>query len=400
MTLFKKLFPILGRPLFYLILLSILFFGHFEQEQYTYQLHWLSYALFSIVVISDMLIAPTFGWLPAVCFCYTMAGALWVGLARMADPMMLVHLQLTHNVPDDTLRMAARYYVLDTAVRTLLIVLPVLIICSRDKFRVWIKDCELGVLFFTLSSVAYAIYQKLFDHDLCSKEKIECGGILMNPSMGACMVAVTTPLFFRYGRKFGYAGYLLAVLSAYLAGSSVAWGLVAAQPLIALIWFKQWRYIPIPLGVIGVAYKILGSELMNDSNRIRTWKFFMQYWARENHWLGTGAGTFAVFSSDIQIHNSNFDTAWWVWMHNDWLQIMFEQGYIGIALYLSLFCLAIRNLIKRKETQVAMSLFLYGLCATVNYPLHLAFSAAIGAWLMAFALVKSKDNGGYYGKGL
>lgn len=376
------------RPIFYFVLFTIVAWCTFEQETKTYQLHWFTYLGFATIVLADMALVPTVGYLAAICFSYTVISGLWIGLWRLANPMQLMHLRLTGEIADPVLQMSARYYSLDTTLRTVLIVIPICLLAMNDSLRIRLRTCIVMIHWFAIISTMYAIYQRFFDPDMCSKN-MECGGILMNPSMGACMVAVIAPLFAGYGKKSYLFGLALAIIAAVLSKSSIAYGLVFAQVTFIVIRNAYWYLMPLP-PLLGIwAYMILGGELLNDSNRIRTWKFFMDYWKYENHWLGTGAGTFAIFSSTIQTVKGNFDNAWWIWLHNDWLQILFEHGYIGLSLYVSLFVLAVYKLFRRGEDMAALSLMLYGAMATVNYPLHLAFTAALGAWLMAYALVDS-----------
>lgn len=397
----KKTIIAFARAVFYFFTVLTIMCFQFGEYEYTYQLHWFLYASFSTLLIADLAVRPVAGYLAGICFFYSVTSGLWVGLWRHANPLMLMHLRMTHEVPDANLIMTTRFYALDSVFRAVLVVVPIALLARTDRFRYLIRDSGWFIALFPFLSTLFAIYQRIYAKDptvlnaICSSENIECGGFLSNPSMGACMAIVCAPLAYKYAGKWGaIAGFLTACLATYLAKSSIAYGLLGLEVFVfGMFYFRRWYLKAIvllsPAVAFAIGWSILGKELINDSHRFRTWAFFAKYWKLENQWFGIGTGTFATFSSDIQTYNRNFDNAWWVWLHNDWLQILFEQGIIGLSLVCSLYLVAIRGAYKAREFAVAMSLFLYGITATMNYPLHLAYSAAIGAWLMTYALVKS-----------
>ncbi len=59
------------------------------------------------------------------------------------------------------------------------------------------------------------------------------------------------------------------------------------------------------------------------------WKEHMEYWwANANHWFGFGPGSFEFVSLLIKEHAEGPK----YWLHGDWLQFVFETGYVGLAM--------------------------------------------------------------------
>lgn len=84
-----------------------------------------------------------------------------------------------------------------------------------------------------------------------------------------------------------------------------------------------------------------GHHLTLSRGRWEAWKLFMSWWLEYgNHWTGTGLGTFYVLGPVIQAG----DSGQYLYLHNEYLQILFELGWIGLILFLFLSAvLAIRS---------------------------------------------------------
>lgn len=70
--------------------------------------------------------------------------------------------------------------------------------------------------------------------------------------------------------------------------------------------------------------------------RVLMWKTFADWWqANVNHWIGAGTGSFELFGPTIPVMDgtAQHNMGYYV-MHNDWLQIIFENGWIGFSLIL------------------------------------------------------------------
>jgi len=99
-----------------------------------------------------------------------------------------------------------------------------------------------------------------------------------------------------------------------------------------------------------------------------------------------------VFSIHMQAAKNVKDGFWWIWMHNDWLQALFETGIVGLSLMFGLYLQALRRLVITGLTAEAKTLLLFGIFMGSNYPAHVGLTCMFGAWLMCLALdVSNKD---------
>lgn len=229
-------------------------------------------------------------------------------------------------------------------------------------------------------------------------------GLLGNRSIGATFTAVW--IFFSLyltseaGIRDQFKGISAVRWSAIIIGgaavcisvSSISFGsmiLAAFCVLIAAFWqvLKPWDALRWGLlsallcGGIGV---ILGPHIDGQwgqhISRQDAWPMFFKYY-RENISLivGSGAGTFKFYGPMIQDHEKYMVGKWWLWAHNDWLQILFEYGIFGLALASWLFTDLLRKAFARPL--LFGSVVCYGATMIGNYPLHIAMTALLGFWL-------------------
>lgn len=124
-----------------------------------------------------------------------------------------------------------------------------------------------------------------------------------------------------------------------------------------------------------------------DNGRFELWGRVMTfYWNHANILVGFGPGSFELFGPKIQ-HASNFMTgSWFIWMHNDWLQILFELGIVGFILWGLAYVGVCRRVRARKSAYLFASLIGLGVMACMNYPLRQPESIFFGVLLVSLAL--------------
>lgn len=104
--------------------------------------------------------------------------------------------------------------------------------------------------------------------------------------------------------------------------------------------WESWLVIfPLALMFVGFHMNLEAGErtFFDNSGRFGPWTEIMSWWANNaNFWTGTGSGTFQWLGPMIQ----NRDDRLMVWLHQDYLQALFEQGIIGfgLMLYVTLMC--------------------------------------------------------------
>ena len=84
--------------------------------------------------------------------------------------------------------------------------------------------------------------------------------------------------------------------------------------------------------VAGCLWFRLGSmaSVTTDSGRYAAWRMWWDwYQANVNPWIGSGLGTFEVLGPEIQ-HATGQANGFMMWAHNEYLQLYFETGAIGL----------------------------------------------------------------------
>lgn len=167
---------------------------------------------------------------------------------------------------------------------------------------------------------------------------------LGSSSMGPTLVAATAPFLWDRLPKKGW-GIIrgLPILACLLSNSTATFfvlGVVIAMTLIYQMPKKN-QYLVIPAvsaasvgGMLFLGHLLQNRELF--STRLR-WDFWVTaikwWWPNALHLIGTGPGSVGYYLP--QLVQAQFPGMVPIWMHNDWLQTLFEQGYFGL---LSMIC--------------------------------------------------------------
>lgn len=124
------------------------------------------------------------------------------------------------------------------------------------------------------------------------------------------------------------------------------------------------------------------------------WKFFVQSNAAPGYGLetkvlhqsmGFGTGTYAIHGPLL------YPDQLFIWLHNDWLQLGFEQGAVGLLLASIIFFLAWKR--TRSNPWLFPAIFSYGFTMLTQMPLRHVFSAFYGAFLIRLAFERKELHG-------
>jgi O-antigen ligase len=91
-------------------------------------------------------------------------------------------------------------------------------------------------------------------------------------------------------------------------------------------------------GFISLYFVLKYLNIKSFEYRIEGWKAVMGWW--KGHapvWFGMGPGSFEWLAPFIKIPTGEV----YLWMHNDYLQFLFEYGYLGMILALLVLCVAV-----------------------------------------------------------
>ena len=221
----------------------------------------------------------------------------------------------------------------------------------------------------------------------CKFFYIEPTGLLANPSMSGCLSAALLPLFFHRESRLNLLWMLLVHASVFVSAQSQPIGLFFVPIGLRLIQKRCWKTLGaavIASFIVGVL--IAGHDLFDSNGRMTVWKLaFPFWWKTANPFLGIGLGSFWHVGPWLTLHR------FWqpfLWLHSDWLQVLFESGILGLALVTSLFCQAVY--FAKNNTVLCISLLTYGAWAIANFPLHNPISALLGVFLMHESLGKAQ----------
>lgn len=377
-------------PLFFLVGLLFLTNAEFYQSDYgnaLYQNKWaLTFFIMCYWFAVDQ-IQPKFGWPAAILFVYMLGNAAWFWLAKENRYFRIK--------PYD--QMAIRYFVADASAKLLAVVVPI-VVAAKTGF--WNREKMLtagGILasHFCLFNTALVLYSFFAYGGYCTKIN-SCGGAIGNPSMNASMMVVTMPFLWRWAKPIGPILCVPVIAAILIQKSSIGYGLLGVLGGMYL-WTTRWKwFLMAPLvAVLGYGHLTMqAGELLNPSDRFIMWKFFMSYWDNKkiHLWFGTGYGDFGVMSRVLQDHYGMSMKGWWHWLHNDWLEVLFMTGFVGLGLCLLNYLWAMYGFWRHKNNHELASLVLFGITMCLNYPGHIGVSAVFGAWLILCGLLKSDTS--------
>lgn len=208
-------------------------------------------------------------------------------------------------------------------------------------------------------------------------------GICLNASMSGCLNAVLLPLFFIGYRRLHFIPAYFVAVSVLFSGQS--------QPIALLfisigVYFLQrgfWKWLLPAVGAsVLVGYLIAGRELFFLNGRDKVWSLLFKFWDdNANPFLGMGLGSFFYIGPSVTVPAFKQP---FIFMHSDWLQILFEQGIIGLLLVFTTYVLCLWNL--RGNKPLFNSLAVFGCFGLANFPLHNPVSAIIGLVLIHWGL--------------
>lgn len=283
---------------------------------------------------------------------------------------------------------ALRYFAADSLLKLLIVLVPLMLAVRKDAIKYSKYLAQASRVYIVVNGIwviaSYAWTQGCHVVNTC-------GGLNGNPSIGASLVVCMLPLAHGFKKHERYWWALgLAILAVVISKSSIAIGLLALY-----IAIQAWRYDPklmlsasIP---VGIGILMLGKhEFLNDSDRFKMWSVMMHAWYMPwNIAMGTGIGTYHVFSVNIQEYFKASPSYHWLWLHNDWLQQVFEGGVVGFILMLSAYTAALVKTIREREIDVAVSIILFGAYMLLNPAIHPPYPALFAAALFTYALNKN-----------
>lgn len=204
-------------------------------------------------------------------------------------------------------------------------------------------------------------------------------GLWGNPSMIGCLIVATLPFLMGIIQKESWIYFCMSAagIAIYFTQASVPIGLfiftLAAWKLSADMFKLQPVLEAVPFLTVLcfiLGFFKVGHPLFFTSGRTHTWAMAWHWWIGEApHVFGTGLGTTQILMPLIQAHVEPHTTNWWLWLHNDWFQVLFELGWVGLTFTIPAWFYL---LFKAKDRPVLFSsLSAFSAMALFNYPLRM-----------------------------
>lgn len=218
-----------------------------------------------------------------------------------------------------------------------------------------------------------------------------------NSSMNGCLMACLLPYFLSvFARPWmKILAWGLTLVGILMTESSVPIGVFAAVTFVLIVKSRKSFFVSVALiASIAIISYFSIPDLLNSSGRFTAWGQIMEGWSKDySHFFGSGLGTgfslFKTIQAKHYIPGIEFEA--YMWLHNDWLQLIFELGYIGFSAAFTFYL----ELVKRSWNNRALlsSLIGFGAAGMLNYPMRLPIHAVtllFTCWLIL--------QGGTHGK--
>lgn len=290
------------------------------------------------------------------------------------------------------------------------------VFCFAVMFGLLSSSLKLGLGTLGLVGVS-AVNQvlSLYQYWVLGNENWQSSGFLPNYSMASCMVSIVFPLALyqifavdmpKWWRPVAVTCVVTALPTIWMSQSSIGFASFAVM-ICAIV--LGWGYIfarkHLLNGVI-VCILFLASvwsvgrvidpqwATFTQISRFKMWPAVFDFWLdKGSFWFGMGLGSFRHFGSVIQTQINVEVGHWWLWAHNDWLQVLFETGVIGLSATILVVVAAMWSALKACRIDLFASIV--GICAVSagNYPLRLAEFVIAVTIVMTAALKLPRARG-------
>ena len=219
----------------------------------------------------------------------------------------------------------------------------------------------------------------------------EIGLMRLKATLGV-FAAVTSPILF-------IASPWLCLISLpllFYAESSAA-VLAFALSLSFILYFRnKWLFYVLGAAMLigGITYIIIydmpGGQF---GERFRVWGMAFSQVIKMSPFFGHGIGLFARWAPQTSQGGGNPDALTWIWAHNEYLQVLFELGIIGVVSIVMCIKGVVKDFMKNFEDRELQCLFACFLALLVvsffHFPFHIARMAGISLFLIALLQAKS-----------
>ncbi len=262
----------------------------------------------------------------------------------------------------------------------------------------WDKWIRLGLAVGTILGALHVIFAYA-----SGLRDFKISGFLEQGGMSGCLLAVGAPFLGVFRKKWMIVSAwtvtsiaILILLKENESSNSIG---VFVVTVATLLLYKYWGRVSrawllgltsVSVAGLGLVSLKLNPLLFSDSTRFEIYRVMMGWWWKDGSILfGKGYGSFILYGPWIQVHQKFSLQAYFIWMHSDWIQILFESGIVGLALSVAVTCQILYRARHRVELLVSIVAFIATM--VFQFPWHLANFAAAGTLLGLMALKGEVD---------
>lgn len=340
-----------------------------------YQGKWITITAGACLLVAHKL-QERFGLAVAAFFFYLSCNSIWIIIATN---------RYSNINPYDL--MGIEYFSAISAWKMSVFALVLLCLPTTQRYLNAIRGWgQLAASVFFIGNLIMVLWETAFNPTHC-QEVNACGGALLNPSLSASMMAICLPFL-----PFSPLAIAAVALVSILGKTAIGVGMAALYCGLKIFSTRYVRtaFVGVP-ALIALGWATHGDKpFFNSSGRVEMWSFFLKLWAVnwKNMPFGTGFGTFGIFSINLQKAFGVHSNSWWIWLHNDWLQMLFEAGAVGLLLMVALYMAVGVGLWRRGLRAELDSWVLFAAGMGSNYFLHIGPCCAYAAWILVLALMK------------
>lgn len=245
--------------------------------------------------------------------------------------------------------------------------------------------------FISISSILYTIFEMAK-----GMTSYTAGAFSGNSSMNACLIACTMPFALKsIPNPLARMLILIATgVACILSHSSIGIGTYIVVCLLLEMRTRGASFKEVFIRLSALSFPLLWAlrcvpvTWLSSSGRMTVWKSIMSWWyAHSNIWFGAGIGTGISLFPSIQKMYGTSATGYYLWMHSEPLQILFELGIFGAVSALIAFAyLCFKSW---KSPHLFASLIGFGSCSIADYPLRLPIHCT-AVTLLAWLIIKKE----------
>ncbi len=302
----------------------------------------------------------------------------------------------------------------------------------RTATRMYLPEQQMMLQFFPSQGLICLLILTLFTLTMCSKRQtwvywglVICGGIhagallidnftkvtgveqiglLGNRSLGASFVVIWLTLLPRAhkylpGKIFELVPWAklflvcLGIAAVLFSKSSISYLALGA---IGAVYAFRWASDNAGrIGAGGLAFIVLAlcfftlgivdPENVFMSSRFQHWPIFYTQWVKGPGVLfGLGPSNLQFYlpfwQKQFSLMQGSREGTFWLWLHNDWLQMLFEYGVVGLTVFTSLFLVCLKR--AWREPSLFLSVVAIGAVMVGNYPWHISATTLLCTFVL------------------